>query len=521
MTWRPRKEALGKNLSPDQRKDLAYKPYYLRPPDVRFRVRIRIWRVLPVECTMEERTDHELLRLYSERREEEAFAQLVRRNCNLVWAAALRVSGNRELARDVSQMVFADLARKAGRLPPGTILAGWLYQAACHTAAKQVRGELRRLKREVESMKQQDVHPSDATLSVIVEDLQPWLDSAMGELSKNDRDVIVLRYFSGRSYPEIGALMGTSEAAIQKRVSRALDRLREIFRRRGVDVSMGMVTTAFSMAGAEVVPAEMLATITSAASASIQSIPLFPKLTLLMKQKLAIGFLGTVAISSTLYWQGRRVAHLAAENAEFRKEAEALRSSTVASEGSNSAEESGLRAQEMAELLRLRGEVARHSRLSSGSGKTSAFNPDGVSKDTGLNAEPEAFTPSVGLERLILAARGGEPSMVSNLVNWRRGEGVSEEDLDRLQEPVIRNMTNTFINNGAVRILKSMTLEDGSVRARVEWLDGNGKANQSELRFVREGDQWRPVCEVERSPSGSLGVSFFLPPTPILGPVEK
>lgn len=478
-------------------------------------------RVLIAECTMDELTDRQLLQIYAERRTEEAFALLVGRHSNLVWAAALRVSGNRELARDVSQMVFADLARKAGSLPLGTILAGWLYQATCHAAAKQIRGELRRVQRETESMRQYDGQQSDATQQAVIEALQPWLDSAMGELSENDRDVIVLRYFSGRRYSEIATLVGTSEVAVQKRVSRALDRLREIFRRRGVDVSMGTVAAAFSLAGAEVVPAELLATITSAASGSAQSISLFPKLTLLMKQKLAIGLLGGAVISTTLYWQEQRVAHLAADNAELRTKVEALRSSNVASNGSESAKESEARAQEIAELLRLRGEVARYKRLSSGSAGTNAFNPGGTREHTGSKADDGAFTPSVGLDRLIVAAKGGDPSTISSLVTWKTGQGVSEEDLDRLQEPVIRNMTNTLNNNGALRILNSMTNQDGMVRARVEWLDGSGKVSQAELRFARQGDQWRPVCEVERSPSGTLGVSFFLPPTPILGPVEE
>lgn len=165
--------------------------------------------------------------------------------------------------------------------------------------------------------------------------------------------------------------------------------------------------------------------------------------------------------------------------------------------------------------------MARYKRLSSGSAGTNAFNPGGTREHTGSKADDGAFTPSVGLDRLIVAAKGGDPSTISSLVTWKTGQGVSEEDLDRLQEPVIRNMTNTLNNNGALRILNSMTNQDGMVRARVEWLDGSGKVSQAELRFARQGDQWRPVCEVERSPSGTLGVSFFLPPTPILGPVEE
>jgi hypothetical protein len=93
-------------------------------------------RVLFGEVTMNETPDHELLHRYAAEGTEEAFTELVRRHCDLVGAAARRMSGNAELARDVTQIVFKDLARKAGRLPGGTLLAGWLDRAACHAAVK-------------------------------------------------------------------------------------------------------------------------------------------------------------------------------------------------------------------------------------------------------------------------------------------------------------------------------------------------------------------------------------------------
>ncbi|MBN9691880.1 MAG: hypothetical protein J0M24_16690 [Verrucomicrobia bacterium] len=74
-------------------------------------------------------SDAELLRRYADQGVEEAFAELVRRHCNLVWAAARRVSGNADIARDVAQVVFCDLARKAGQIPAHAVLAGWLYRA--------------------------------------------------------------------------------------------------------------------------------------------------------------------------------------------------------------------------------------------------------------------------------------------------------------------------------------------------------------------------------------------------------
>jgi len=480
--------------------------------------------VLPVERTMDELSDHDLLRVYVERGTDEAFAELVGRHGGLVWGVALRMSRSRESAADVSQAVFIDLARKAGSLPKGTILEGWLHRAACHAAAKHVRQEARRARRESESMRDWEEHPSDPNQNEVVGHLQPFLDAAMGDLSQADRDVIAIRYLSGRSYPEICSQLGASEAAVQKRVSRALERLREAFRRRGVDVSMGTMAAAMSLAGATTVPAGLLSAMTSAACTSAQAAPLLPKLLFLMKYKIATGLLGGAVLSTLLYLQEQRVRRLVSENAALRQQAEALRSPEATLDGDRPdlAAESEASARDKAELLRLRGEIARLRQQSSGTNGAEPPTASAASPEpAGSNGEPDATTPSGALERLVIASRTGDPSSIGALVAWRIGEGVSEETLQQLQQPMIRNLTNAILNSEALRILNSITNEHGLVRSRVEWRDGSGAANHAELLFTREANAWRPVFEVTRSPSGAVGASFFVPPTQALDPDEK
>ena len=92
--------------------------------------------------------DSDLLEQYTRRNSEKAFATLVDRHLNLVYSAALRQVRSPQLAEEVAQSVFTDLARNASRLKPDTILTAWLYQVTRRMAINVVRRESRRQARE-------------------------------------------------------------------------------------------------------------------------------------------------------------------------------------------------------------------------------------------------------------------------------------------------------------------------------------------------------------------------------------
>ncbi len=304
-------------------------------------------------------TDHELLRRYAHQGDEQAFAQLVNRHVNLVWAAARRVTGNSELARDVAQMVFTDLARKAGSLPPETVLAGWLHCAACHAAAKQVRGEVRRARREQEAMMTQTADVTDTADARAAGELQPLLDAALAELPAADRDAVVLRFLAGRSLAQVGEALGTGEDAAQKRVRRALEKLRESFRRRGLDVGGGVVVAALSAAGAQAAPVGLASSLSAAALAAVGTAGGATPFLLLMKSKLTLGLAGITALA-VLGWQQHQVNQLAQENEALRGQLADSKTSPAATVTSPAETEVQAKLREQQdELLRLRGEVAQ------------------------------------------------------------------------------------------------------------------------------------------------------------------
>jgi RNA polymerase sigma factor (sigma-70 family) len=208
-----------------------------------------------------EHTDSQLLRAYADQRSEPAFQELVRRHLDLVHSAALRMVRDSHLAQDVSQSVFVALANNAAQLTERRALAGWLHRTAQNIAAQFVRTDVRRRAREQEAAAMNQIVATSPETGW--EQIEPHLDDALGELNEPDRDAILLRYFGGKSAGEMAATLGISDEAAQKRVGRAVERLRQFFSKRGISIGAGGLVVIISAHAVQAAPAG-LATIISA-----------------------------------------------------------------------------------------------------------------------------------------------------------------------------------------------------------------------------------------------------------------
>src|SRR5215469_13767103 len=211
---------------------------------------------------MQELADIELLRQYAEQNSEAAFADLVSRYVNLVYSAAARKTGNLHAAEEITQAVFIILARKANSLGKETILSGWLYQTARLTAANYLRNEIRRTHREQEAYMQSLSNETDAW-----PDIAPLLEDAMGRLNEKERNAIVLRFFEGKSFQEVGAAFGGSENAAKKRVTRGLEKLQNYFAKRGVSSTTAIIEDNLSAHSVQAAPAALAKAVAAVAAA--------------------------------------------------------------------------------------------------------------------------------------------------------------------------------------------------------------------------------------------------------------
>jgi uncharacterized protein (TIGR03435 family) len=201
-------------------------------------------------------SDLDLLRRFARENAQDAFAEIVRRHLNLVYSAALRQVRSPQLAEDIAQSVFADLARRGtGILPVNETnsLAPWLYAVARRTAIDAIRKESRRQLRERIAVEMNNMNATANDWTQIA----PLLDDAMAALDETDRSAVLLRYFENKSLREVGEALGASEDAAQKRVSRAVEHLREFFSKRNVTIGVSGLAVLISANAVQAAPAAL------------------------------------------------------------------------------------------------------------------------------------------------------------------------------------------------------------------------------------------------------------------------
>jgi RNA polymerase sigma factor (sigma-70 family) len=264
-------------------------------------------------------SDLELLDQYARENRQEAFVTLLERHLKLVYSAALRQVRSPELAEEVAQSVFADLARNARKLRPGTILTAWLYQVTRRAAIDVVRRESRRQLREkiASDMINMNSNSPDWT------GIEPLLDEAMDALEPSDRTAILLRYFEEQSLREVGQALGISEDAAQKRVSRALDQLRAFFSDRGRTVGAGGLAAVLAANAAQSAPAGLQAVILTnltASGVSMANVIVNTKtLAMTTLQKTLIGAALVTAVGAGFY-ESQQAATLRQQRAAVRQQ---------------------------------------------------------------------------------------------------------------------------------------------------------------------------------------------------------
>jgi len=169
----------------------------------------------------------------AEHGERAAFDELVDRHYDVVVTAAYKVLVDVEAAKDCAQDAFLEAAGNLGTLRDKAKFVRWIYGIS-HRKAIYI---LRRQKLHTSAMEiKKDESRSLIRLGSPSEQAEKAEKLASIRKSLTDipeiyREVIVLKYVDGRSHDEIAQILDLSHAAVDKRLTRGKDLLRESLKR--------------------------------------------------------------------------------------------------------------------------------------------------------------------------------------------------------------------------------------------------------------------------------------------------
>jgi RNA polymerase sigma-70 factor (ECF subfamily) len=167
-----------------------------------------------------------------QRRDPDALACFFDAAFPYVYNLALRLTGDRHAAEDVTQEVFLKVHRAAERLDPSRNPRPWVTTIAYNAVRDVARRRSTRPEDPVDAAEIGERSPGTGTPEEVLlqREREQLLERALGELDDLSRTVVVLHDFGGHSHEEIADIVEASHAAVRKRYSRALQRMADIIR---------------------------------------------------------------------------------------------------------------------------------------------------------------------------------------------------------------------------------------------------------------------------------------------------
>jgi hypothetical protein len=198
----------------------------------------------------------------------------------------------------------------------------------------------------------------------------PWdtvalhLDAALNELGEADREALLLRFFKHKSAREMAEVLSVSDEAAQKRVSRAVERLREVFVKRGIAVGAGALAGLISANAVQSAPVVLTAQVAAGVFTTATLTTTAKVIAMTTLQKALIGTTLVAALGMGIF-EAHRASRMREENLALqRRQAAQIRQ--LQQERSDATNELAVLRSQLAavprnnrELLKLRGETTQ------------------------------------------------------------------------------------------------------------------------------------------------------------------
>ncbi len=170
-----------------------------------------------------ERSDEQLMAAWCAG-DRAAFEGIFRRYAGRLHGYFLRSVGSEEQARDLVQQTFLHLHRARADFRQGSALRPWLYTIAANLR----RQHFRTRRRKPEVALDTEVHGEPAVGASVTTARQRVVRRALLALPDSQREVVLLHWYEGMSFPEVAQVLGISTSAAKVRAHRAYKTLRAV-----------------------------------------------------------------------------------------------------------------------------------------------------------------------------------------------------------------------------------------------------------------------------------------------------
>ncbi len=210
-------------------------PYHTSAAETRLSMSSNAWGTEArgtVLVEFETLRDEELLALVV-RRHEAALGALYDRYGRMVYAVALRITGDRQTAEEVVQDVFQNVWLTAASFQPGVgAFVSWLMGVSRHRAIDAIRSKRERSRVAEQPFTEGWDMPDETSVDRVVDqrELRDTVRRALGELPPHQRHTIELAYYGGLTRAEIATKLGEPLGTVKTRMRLGLLKLRDLLR---------------------------------------------------------------------------------------------------------------------------------------------------------------------------------------------------------------------------------------------------------------------------------------------------
>lgn len=143
-----------------------------------------------------------------------------------IYSYIFRKLGNETVAKDLTQETFLRFMKRIEELPGDTKVLNYLYRVSYHLCMDYYRI----YQREVEEMEvsSEDTSPMDL---LIQKESKEQIQFALNQLSEDQKDVILLKYYQDLKIKEIAEILNEKESTIKTRLRLGTRKLKSILRK--------------------------------------------------------------------------------------------------------------------------------------------------------------------------------------------------------------------------------------------------------------------------------------------------